>query len=244
MYDLERSLAWARRHMVVTQAQLDQLPHLAGVRLACSIHLTYHSLVALEGLAAKGAQLFVTTCNPATVDDECVQRLLAQGSQGHAWLNMSAPDQADGIERALAWQPTHLFEMGADLSAAATTRGGPASVRAGLEVTGSGISRLEQLAAAGKPVPFPILNCDDVPIKEGLHNRFLVGLMTWHTFTARTRLSLHGKRVLVIGYGLVGEGVATAARAWGGVVTVAERDPSRALQARFAGFETGSLEEL
>jgi adenosylhomocysteinase len=89
-----------------------------------------------------------------------------------------------------------------------------------------------------------VYNCDDVPVKEGLHNRFLVGLMTWHTFTARTRLSLHGRRVLVLGYGLVGEGVATAARAWGGVVTVAERDPSRALQARFAGFETGALEAL
>ena len=244
---LEQNLAWARRHMRVTHALLAATPALEGVRLACSIHLTYHSLVALEGLAAKGAKLFVTTCNPATVDDECVRRLAEAGAATHAWLNMTAGDMAEGVVLALAWQPTHLFEMGADLSAAAAAQRGPAGtggIRAGLEVTGSGISRLQQLAAAGKPVPFPVYNCDDVPIKEGLHNRFLVGLMTWHTFTARTRLSLHGRRVLVVGYGLVGEGVATAARAWGGVVTVAERDPGRALQARFAGFETGTLEAL
>jgi adenosylhomocysteinase len=244
MTDLERSLAWARRHMRVTQAELDQLPSLAGVRLASSVHLTYHVLVTFETLLERGAALFLTTCNPATVQNDSVQRLLAAGAEGHAWLNMSALDQADAIERALAWQPTHLFEMGADLSAAAVTRAGPDSVRAGLEVTGSGISRLARLAAGGHPLRFPVFNCDDVPIKEGLHNRYLVGLMTWHTFTARTRLSLHGKRVLVVGYGLVGEGVATAARAWGGVVTVAERDPSRALQARFAGFETGPFEGL
>jgi adenosylhomocysteinase len=244
MSELERNLAWAQRHMTVTQAELTRLPVLDGVRLACSVHLTYHALIALETLLERGAALFVTTCNTATVQDECVQRLLAAGAQGHAWLNMTAADQADAIVRMLAWQPTHLFEMGADLSAAIVQHGRPTRVRAGLEVTGSGITRLERLADAGHPLAFPVFNCDDVPIKEGLHNRYLVGLMTWHTFTARTRLSLHGKRVLVIGYGLVGEGVATAARAWGGAVAVAERDPSRALQARFGGFETGTLEAL
>ncbi len=244
MSDLTRSLAWARRHMPVTQAQLQALPPLVGVRLACSIHLTYNSLVALETLLEHGAALFLTTCNPHTVQDECVQRLQAAGAAGHAWLNMGRGDQAEAIVHALAWQPTHLFEMGADLSAALVAQGRPASVRAGLEVTGSGITRLERLRAEGRALRFPVFNCDAVPIKEGLHNRYLVGLMTWHTFTARTRLSLHGKRVLVIGYGLVGEGVASAARAWGGAVSVTERDPSRALQARFAGYETGPLETL
>ena len=128
MNDLERSLAWARRHMPVTQAQLDALPTLGGVRLACSIHLTYNSLVALESLLARGAALFITTCNPRTVQDECVQRLLAAGAEGHAWLGMTDADQADAVERALRWQPTHLYEMGADLSAALVVRGGAASV--------------------------------------------------------------------------------------------------------------------
>jgi adenosylhomocysteinase len=152
--------------------------------------------------------------------------------------------QAAAIEEALAWQPTHFFEMGAALSSAGVVAGGPSTVRAGLEITGSGIARLAALAAQGQPLRFPVYNCDDVPIKEGLHNRHMVGLMTWHTFTARTRLSLHGRRVLVVGYGLVGEGVAAAARAWGGVVAVAERDPARALQASFAGYDVGPLEDL
>ena len=79
-----------------------------------------------------------------------------------------------------------------------------------------------------------------MPIKEGLHNRYLVGQTAWQTFTDRTQLSLHRKRVLVVGYGLVGRGVALTARALGGAVSVAERDPARSLEARYDGFPVGT----
>jgi adenosylhomocysteinase len=42
----------------------------------------------------------------------------------------------------------------------------------------------------------------------------------------------------------VGRGVALTARSLGGAVSIAERDPARALEARYDGFPTGSLEEL
>jgi adenosylhomocysteinase len=113
------------------------------------------------------------------------------------------------------------------------------SVRASLEATGSGINRLEGVVA-----PYPICNWDDVPVKEGLHNRNLVGLTTWQTFFARTFLTLHEKRVLIIGYGTVGQGLAASARAFGGAVMVAERDLSRRLQARDDGWESGVVQEL
>jgi len=72
----------------------------------------------------------------------------------------------------------------------------------------------------------------------------MVGLTTWQAFFLRTMLSLHEKRVLVVGYGTVGQGLAFSARAFGGVVMVAERDPARLLQARYDGWETGSVDEL
>jgi len=71
----------------------------------------------------------------------------------------------------------------------------------------------------------------------------MVGITTWQTFFARTRLTLHGKRVAVIGYGSVGQGVAATARAFGGAVSVVERDPVRALQAAYDGWPVASLEE-
>ncbi|WP_368082905.1 hypothetical protein [Klebsiella michiganensis] len=58
-----------------------------------------------------------------------------------------------------------------------------------------------------------------MPVKEGLHNRHMVGLTAWHTFFQTTHLTLHEKKVLVIGYGLVGQGLRrrrrpSAARSW------------------------------
>jgi adenosylhomocysteinase len=111
-------------------------------------------------------------------------------------------------------------------------------VQAGLEGTGSGISRVQGLRLC-----YPIFNCDDLPIKEGLHNRHMVGLTTWQAFFDRTRLSLHEKRVLVVGFGSVGRGVADTARAFGGSVWVAERDPARELEAAYAGWEVRPLNE-
>ena len=231
--------------MPLTEEEIRLLPNLGGIRLACSIHLEPKIVPSLEGLIDRGAALFLTTCNPATVRDEVVDRLKARGAAAHAWNRMQASETAEAERRALSWKPTHLWEMGANLTCALASAetGGPA-VAAGMECTGSGIARLRALSAAGRFPGFPMFNCDDVPIKEGLHNRYLVGQTAWHTFTERTRLSLQRKRVLVVGYGPVGRGVAQTARFLGGTVSVAERDPTRVLEARYDGFPAGSLEEL
>ncbi|HNJ43225.1 MAG TPA: adenosylhomocysteinase, partial [Acidobacteriota bacterium] len=197
--EFQRDLAWARRHMTLTQGQATQLPDLSPVRLAVSAHLDLKTILAIEAVLDHSGSVFLTTCNPTTVRNHVVEYLKSRGAQAHAWNGMSLQDQAEAIEQVLAWNPTHLCEMGADLSGAIIERGLHTQVKAGLEATGSGISRLTRLQSAGNTFTFPIFNWDDLPIKEGLHNRHLVGLTTWHTFTERTRLSLHLKRVLVVG---------------------------------------------
>ncbi|MGZ3461687.1 MAG: adenosylhomocysteinase, partial [Archangium sp.] len=231
-----RDLEWAKLQMPLTRRGCEALPRLEGVRLACSMHLDLKMVPAVEALLAKGAAVFLATCNPTTVRDEVVAYLRERGAEAHAWRNMPAEEYASAIEQAIAWGPTHLCEMGADISLALHERGLETGVKAGLEATGSGIARLRPLA-----LRYPVFNWDDLPIKEGLHNRWLVGLSTWQSFCERTRLTLHGKRVLVVGYGLVGQGVADVARAFGGTVRVAERDAARLLEARYAGWEAGPL---
>lgn len=237
--NFKRELDWAHAQMPRVQRALGALPDLAGIRLACSMHLDLKMALLVEGLLARGAQVFLTTCNPQTVRDEVVLHLCAQGASAEAWRGMPADAYAAAIEHALDWEPTHLCEMGADLTAALESRGSINShVRASLEATGSGITRLADLTLS-----YPVFNWDDLPVKEGLHNRHIVGLTTWHTFFERTHLTLHGKRVLVVGYGSVGRGVADAARAYGGAVQIAERDAARALEAAYAGWEVRPLEE-
>ena len=238
----EQQLAWTKQHMTRSLQALDGLPDLIGVRLACSMHLDLKMLPLVEGLLAKGAELFITTCNPTTVRDQVVEVMKRSGAQVEAWHNIPAEDYLSAIHQALAWGPTHLCEMGADLSYALDREDSLAEakegIRASLEATGSGINRMERLK-----LPYPVFNWDDLPVKEGLHNRHMVGLTTWQTFFARTQLTLHEKRVLVIGYGSVGQGIARVARTYGGTVTIVELDPIQAIEASYDGWPVRPLAE-
>jgi len=238
----EQQLAWAKQHMTRSLRALAHLPDLNGVRLACSLHLDLKMLPLVEGLLAKGADLFIVTCNPTTVRDQVVDAMRQNGAQVEAWHDMPAEAHLSAVNQALTWQPTHLCEMGADLSYGLLREDSfpveREGVQASLEATGSGINRLENLN-----LPYPVFNWDDLPVKEGLHNRHMVGLTTWQTFFARTHLTLHEKHVLVVGYGSVGQGIANVARAYGGTVMIAEKDPVRAIEASYDGWPVRTLEE-
>lgn len=234
----EAELAWTRQQMPRKERALAALPNLRDMRLACSMHLDLKIIPLIEGLLARRARLFLTTCDPATVRDPVVDYLRRIGAEIQAWHAMPPEACIQAAEDAIAWDPTHLCEFGADLTAAFLQASSSPAVRASLEGTGSGIARLQ-----GFQPLCPIYNWDDLPIKEGLHNRHMVGLTTWHTFFARTRLTLHGKRVVVFGYGLVGQGPEAADCAFGGTVLVVEPDRSRALQAAIAGWPALQLDE-
>lgn len=231
-------LAWAVQNMPRTQKILERLPDLSHIRLACNMHLDLKMAPLVKGLLDKGAKVFLTTCNPTTVQDDVVAYLVRCGAEAQAWRDMSNEEWHASFESALAWNPTHLCEMGADLTTLIHQQGLATQVKAGLEATGSGINRL-----MGLTPNYPIFNWDDLPVKEGLHNRHMVGLTAWHTFFETTHLTLHEKTVLVIGYGLVGQGVAAAAKAYGGQVIVAEVDSARALQAKYDGWQVVALEQ-
>ena len=228
---LAKEVAWASQNMPRTLRQVAALPDLSHVRLACCMHLDMKMIPLVQGILEKGAKVFLTTCNPTTVQDDVVAWLVERGAEACAWRNMSDADWQQSWEKAIAWGPTHLCEMGADITTLLHQRGEFGHIVAGLEATGSGVNRLGDIQPG-----YPIFNWDDLPVKEGLHNRHMVGLTAWHTFFQTTHLTLHEKKVLVIGYGLVGQGVAAAAKAFGGQVMVAEIDPARRLQAAYDGW--------
>lgn len=218
---------------------LARLPSLKGMRLGLSIHIEIKMVPFIEGLIKHGAKVFFTTCNTETVRDDVVDHLMRAGASVEARRGMSPSQMRVAIRHILEWGPTHLAEMGADLTQAihSGARGG-GKVRASVEATGSGLSSLEDLK-----LRYPVMDMDTVPIKAGLHNRYMVGITTWQAFYQHTLLTLHEKKVLVIGYGPVGRGVADAARAYGGMVLVAERDPGRAIEAAYAGWNVVPLVE-
>lgn len=78
---LAKEVAWASQNMPRTLRQVAALPDLSGVRLACCMHLDMKMIPLVQGILDKGAQVFLTTCNPTTVQDDVVAWLVERGAE-------------------------------------------------------------------------------------------------------------------------------------------------------------------
>jgi len=231
---LGAELDWLERFTPATRLAAARLPSLAGERVLVVCHLDVKMVPMFAGLVAAGAEVWACAANPATTRDAVAEHLDGLGVNVGARAGDDPARHAAHLAKAMAAGPTLLSEMGADASVAGAGR--LPGVRAGLEATGTGIDRLRGLDLA-----YPIFNWDELAIKQGLHNRHLVGLMGLITFVNVTGLSVFGRRVLVVGYGPVGRGAADAARAFGAVVEVCDPDPAARLAAAHLGFATVEL---
>ena len=77
-----------------------------------------------------------------------------------------------------------------------------------------------------------------------MHNRYEVGPGIWYAFRKLTGLDPCRMRVGVIGFGLVGHGVAAIARGMGAQVLVSDQAPIRQLEAASEGFMVCDLDFL
>jgi len=239
---LDADLAWLRAHIPLTRRAAEGL---AGEdwrahTFCLCVHLDLKMIPVLEGLERTGARVLLLGANPATTRDEVVARLARAGVEVRAACGMDAADRRAALDWAVEQRPAFISEMGGDVTAhlVGTRPDAAAGVRAGMEATGTGLRRLAEL-----PLPFPVFNWDGLPLKQGVHNRHLVGLMVWTTFLNVTSLMLYGRRVLVLGFGPVGRGIADHAQRLGAVVTVSDPDPRRQVEARHQGCLVQPLRE-
>lgn len=231
---LARELAWLHTFTPATRRS-SSLPSLDGERVLVVCHLDLKMIPYFDALLDARAEVWACAANPATTRNAVAFHLEEAGVRVPARKD-DPPEIHDAhLRAAISSGPTFLSEMGADATAA--TGGALKSVRGGLEATGTGILRIR-----GLDLSYPVFDWDGVAIKQGLHNRHLVGLMAANTFLNVTGLSLYGKTVLVVGYGPVGRGIADAARSFGAVVEVCDVDPAARLAAAHRGFPTPILE--
>ncbi len=234
---VDEELPWLWQHIPLTRRVAADLRGLAGRTVCLNIHLDIKMIPVVDALVGAGARVLVLGCNPHTTRDAVVAWMARRGAEVRARAGMSEPDRLEAIRWALARECEFVSEMGGEVLLAAA-HDAPKTLRAGMEATGTGIARLRDLA-----LPVPVFNWDALTLKQGLHNRHLVGLMVWTTFLQVTRLTLYGRRVLVVGYGLVGQGIADYARLLGARVLVCDRDPVRAHLARHQGCEAVTLDD-
>jgi adenosylhomocysteinase len=84
---------------------------------------------------------------------------------------------------------------------------------------------------------FPVIAANDARCKYLFDNRYGTGQSTLTAIMQNTNLMVGGKRVVVLGYGWCGKGIARYAAGLGARVTVCEVDPVRGLEAYADGFD-------
>jgi adenosylhomocysteinase len=233
---LEAAIEWLRFTHPVSEhfgAQVRRT-ELSGKRLAGWMHLLPDTILTVMPFVEAGVSVRLGACNPDSTDPRVVDYLARRGVE--VFDGRREPRELyDGTLRRFATGPLDaICDMGGELIEAATLAG--TAVDGALEATTTGLHRIRPLH-----LTFPVFDWNGIALKDAIHNRFHVGEETWPAFEGITGLSLFGRRILVVGFGPVGRGVAERARNLGAVVTVAERDPVRQLEALHFGCRVAPL---
>jgi adenosylhomocysteinase len=214
------------------------------VRISLSIHLEPKTAYLCETLAAAGAAMSVTGCNPLSTQDDTAAALAEGGMRVYAVHGESEADYYRHIEMALEHRPHIVIDDGGDLAACLHGKRPDLAeeVRGGGEETTTGILRLKALAGDGR-LKYPVVAVNDARCKHLFDNRYGTGQSVWDSILRNTNLIIASKTVVVAGYGWCGRGIAMRASALGASVVVTEIDPVKAIEARMDGYQVMTMYE-
>jgi adenosylhomocysteinase len=240
----KKNFLWAKNHMgaleKLTRKYAPSKP-LEGVTVGVCLHVTKETSVLIDSLVKAGADVKLAAANPLSTQDD-VAAFLAGEAEVWAWRGETSKEYAWCIDEVLKTKPKIIIDDGADLHVAANTSRGETSVVGGCEETTTGVVRLKALEKDCK-LRYPIIAINNAKTKHLFDNRYGTGQSTFDGILRSTALLVAGKRVVVVGYGWVGKGVAMRARGLGANVTVVEVDPIKAVEAHLDGFDVMSIED-
>jgi adenosylhomocysteinase len=246
-------LRWARRSMPVARSVAAELRDgglLRGTRIGVAMFLEPKTAVLSLLLRDAGAEVVVYAHADET-DDAVAASLRAAGLTVHASSTASLPEQKALALAMLDTRPHILLDDGSHVIRLAHQERQdllPTMLGAAEETT-SGLRPLRVMASRGE-LGIPVVAVNDARTKTFFDNRYGTGQSTVFAvldlvdqLASGTHRVMPGGAAVVAGFGHVGEGVALVLTALGFRVTVAETDPVRALQARFAGYAVSPLVE-
>ena len=241
-----RKIEWAAREMPVVRQireRFAQEQPLRGLRIAACLHVTSETANLALALRDGGAELVLCASNPLSTQDEVASALVSEyGIATYAIKGEDKETYYRHINAALDQRPNITLDDGADLvTLVHTTRSELLEgMIGGAEETTTGVIRLKSLAESGK-LKYPMIAVNDADTKHFFDNRYGTGQSTLDGITRATNILWAGKKVVVIGYGWCGRGVAMRARGMGSQVIVTEVDAIRALEAAMDGHEVMSM---
>jgi adenosylhomocysteinase len=235
-----QKITWARNHMPVLAVIREQFIRdqpLKGRKIGMALHVEAKTAVLVETLAAAGAQVAITGCNPLSTQDDVSMALdTREGINCYAKYNCSTEEYYAAIDEVLDFGPDITIDDGADLIFKIHTER-PEMLKTllgGCEETTTGIHRLKSMDS-DKALKMPVIAVNDAMTKYLFDNRYGTGQSSWDGIMRTTNLLIAGKNVVISGYGWCGKGAALRAKGLGANVIVTEIDPVKALEARMDG---------
>ena len=238
---------WARARMPVLAALKEEAlktKPLAGMKVAGCLHVTKETAVLIETIAAAGAEISWSGCNPLSTQDDVAAWLAAEGYSIHAWHGQSVEDFYWCIDKTLEFNPTLTLDDGADLIVRVHGEKSEYAdgVIGGTEETTTGVHRLRAMGKAGD-LKYPVIAVNDAVTKWDFDNVYGTGQSTIDGIVRATSVLIAGKTFVVAGYGHCGKGVAMRAQGMGANVIITEVDPLPALRAVMDGFRVMKMDD-
>src|SRR4051812_47930208 len=233
---------WAESQMPVlrqVRGRFERERPLEGARIAASLHVTAETANLVRTLMAGGAEVALCASNPLSTQDDTAAALVER--HGAAVFARAGEDPATyyaHIDAVLDRDPSLTIDDGADLAGVIHGRRTELleTVQGGTEETTTGMIRLRALEAEGK-LGFPVIGVAEAVTGRLLDHRYGTGQSTLDGILRATSILLAGQRVVVVGYGACGRGVALRAKGAGAHVIVCEVDELRALEAVMDGYD-------
>ena len=209
-----------------------------------SIHLEAKTAYLALTLAAGGAQVYVTGCNPLSTQDDVAAALAEAGFEVNAWRGVSDAEYEEHLKKTLSLCPDVMIDDGGDLTHLlhGECRDYGKNLIGGAEETTTGIHRLQSREAAGL-LDYPMIDVNDADCKHLFDNRYGTGQSTLDGIMNCTNLMIAGKTFVIAGYGWCGKGLAMRANGMGEVVVITEIDPVKAIEAVMDGFTVMPMDE-
>ncbi|GAB4319963.1 MAG: adenosylhomocysteinase [Candidatus Zixiibacteriota bacterium] len=234
-------IEWAEKNMPVLRLIRERFraeKPFKGLRVGCCLHVTTETANLMETLKAGGAEVRLCASNPLSTQDDVAASLVKHSKIGvfaiRAENNKTYYKHIDAV---LENRPQITIDDGADLVSALhkADNGAADEIWGGLEETTTGVIRLRAMAKSGV-LKFPMIAINDSETKHFFDNRYGTGQSTIDGILRATNHLLAGSKVVVVGYGWCGRGVAMRARGMGAQVIVCEVEPVKALEAVMDGF--------
>ena len=240
----EKRMNWYRSQMKIMRSFHERYGRerpFDGMRLLVCMHCEPKAAVRTEALLNAGVREIVFVGNLGSTKDDIAAYL---ASNEKVTVMARSDDTLEDLNRyvaiALKEGPYDLFmDNGASIMLQYDSNA--FQPLGGIEETRSGRLLLDE---KGIEPAFPLLVIDDSRVKRLIENETGVGQSVVDGFLRQTSMLLGGKKVLIIGYGFCGRGIAQRFRALGAVTYVYDIDNVAMLKAKVEGHIVGKLEDL